>query len=80
MVVTLPAITDAEVWLRDAPPFAVALFGAEAYDTMLGGIDEIDEPFAGLFFDAAMFDAFGRPPDTMRISDDRYAIPRSGIP
>lgn len=66
---TPEAIRSAEKWfyqeLRNAPPFSVALFGAEAYDWFLA------EPFpfvdisisagSGFVFDHAAWEAVGRP-------------------
>ena len=67
-------------WLRAAPPFTVAFFGAEAYDYLLDGIGEIDEPFGGLVFDETMFVAFGRPASAQRLGPSRYTVPRTSIP
>ena len=74
-VATIAETFDA--WLRDAPAFTLAFFGAEAYDSLLDGIGEIDEPFESLVFDTEMFAAFGQPAKAQRVRDGRYVIPRS---
>ena len=65
-----------DAWLVDAPPFTLAFFGGEAYDTLLEGIGEIDRPFDALVFDTSMYTAFGQPSGARRIADARYAWPR----
>jgi hypothetical protein len=73
-----------EAALIEAPPFAAAFFGGEAYDYFL---DEPYEPLheqlggyvdgfhTGLYVDAALWEALGRPADAVKVGEARYGWP-----
>lgn len=70
--------TTFDAWLREAPPFTLAFFGAEAYDYLLDGIADIDEPFQGLVFDDTLFEEHRA--QARQISPRRYVVPRTATP
>jgi hypothetical protein len=69
-------------WLREAPPFAAAFFGCEAYDHFLEGsltLMEILKPrgIEGLVVDEAVWLSLGSPPLALRAGPDRFAWSRT---
>ena len=65
-------------WLEDAPPFAAAFFGAEAYDYFLDENEVLGaEGFAGLFIDEATWRSLGSPPAAVPVAPGRHAWPRA---
>jgi hypothetical protein len=61
-------------WLRAAPPFMAGSFGAEAYDSLLGGFD-YEQHFEGLVVDRATWERLGADPAADVLGPDRYAWP-----
>ena len=65
--------------LLEAPPFAAAHFGGEAYDYFLEDTpleSQLQHGFGGLYVDAALWTALGCPADAVRVGAERYAWPR----
>ena len=66
--------------LIDAPPFAAAHFGGEAYDYFLDADEPIEVQlaggFGGLYVDEVSWEAMGKPADAVQVGAQRYAWAR----
>jgi hypothetical protein len=69
-------------WLLEAPPFAAAFFGGEAFDSFLDGISDLLAPegFSGLVIDEETWTSLGQPAAAQSVGNGRFAWPRSRIP
>ena len=69
-------------WLREAPPFAAALFGHEAVDFLLDGISAIDpsEGIDGFVVDTETWSSLGQPAGAQAVEHGRFVWPRSRVP
>lgn len=75
-------------WLVEAPPYAVAVFGYEAFDSFRDERGALafspmavasQEGLAGYFVDEALWDALGRPEKAQPIGKGRFRWPRIAI-
>jgi hypothetical protein len=66
-------------WLRTAPPFQAAFFGAEAFDFFLDdGLAQLDAAGVdGLVVDAALWTVLGGPAAAQELAPGRWAWPRT---
>lgn len=69
-------------WLRDAPPFAAALFGCEAFDFLLDGVSAIDpsDGIDGFVVDTKTWMSLGEPAGAQSVEHGRFVWPRSRVP